>query len=134
MGGRGSGSGMSRGSQNYELTSDNSGGFTVIDDSDTLKQFVNNNSGWNDSIYDRAFGEGGAGRNDPSVKAIEQYQNSSLNINSRLRNDDLNPSTRTKVNNLTRVLDNAEVDTPFVAHRSSSGKLLGIDGDVSVEK
>lgn len=122
MGGRGSGSGMvSGGGNNQEWTDNNSGGFSV----NSRKE---DNMRWYDSLY-----ESSGGYNSKEIQAINKYQNSSQAINEQLREDSLKPSTKTKVNALTRILDNAEVETPFVAHRSSDGKLLGIDGDISVD-
>lgn len=136
--GRKGNSGISGGGspQNYELTTENSGGFLVIDNERVGEgaQFIRENSEWSDSIYGRAFGPGGDKYNDPEVKVIEGYQSSSMAINSRLREDNMNPSTKTKVNKLTKTLDNAEVVTPFVAHRSSDGQLLGIRGEVTLDK
>lgn len=119
MGGRGSGSlGAGR---NSEWTDSNSGGFVV-------NSKVEDNMRWYDNLY-----ESGGGYDSKEIQAITKYQNSSQAINEQLREDLLKASTKTKVNTLTRVLDKAEVETPFVAHRSSDGKLLGINGDVTVE-
>lgn len=119
FGGRGGGSGMGK-DQNFEWTDDNSGGFSV-------NSKAKDNMQWYDNLYES---NGFYGKD---VQAIVKYQNSSQATNEQLREDSLKPSTRTKVNALTRILDDAEVETPFVAHRSSDGKLLGIDGDVTVE-
>lgn len=120
MGGRGGSSGMST-ENNYEWTDSNSKGFIV-------NSSKGDNMQWYDDLY-----ESNGGYNSKEIQTIIKYQNSSQAINEQLRNDSLKPSTKTKVNALTRLLDNAEVETPFVAHRSSDGKLLGIDGDVSVD-
>ena len=114
------------GSQDFEWNNDNSGGFELAETN--TKSIVSKNMGWYDELYTSK------GHDSKEINVITSYQNSSQAINEQLRSGTLKPSTKTKVNTLTRVLDTSRVDSPFVAHRSSDGKLLGIDGEVSVEK
>lgn len=71
---------------------------------------------------------------DADRKAITQYQNSSVAVNGQLRAGLLKSSTATKVRKIERALDQSEVKVPFVAQRISTGDLLGISGQPTVEQ
>lgn len=119
FGGRGSssGGGGGGGGQNSELTGPSE------------DEIVESNEKWWADLYDDGGGYYGS-----DVQTIMKYQNSSQATNEQLREGELKSSTKTQVNKLTRILDGGEVEKGFIAHRSSDGQLLGIEGDVTIEK
>lgn len=71
---------------------------------------------------------------DADRKVITQYKNSSVAINGQLREGILKSATATKVREIEKALDKSEVKVPFVAQRISTGDLLGIPDQPTVEQ
>lgn len=71
---------------------------------------------------------------DAERKVITQYKNSSVAVNGQLREGILKSATATKVRKIEKALDKSEVKVPFVAQRISTGDLLGIPDQPTVEQ
>ena len=71
---------------------------------------------------------------DADRKVITQYKNSSVAIDGQLREGILKSATATKVRKIEKALDKSEVKVPFVAQRISTGDLLGIPDQPTVEQ
>ena len=71
---------------------------------------------------------------DAERKVITQYRNSSVAVNGQLREGVLKSATATKVRKIEKALDKSEVKVPFVTQRISTGDLLGIPDQPTVEQ